>query len=85
MTHIPPVNQLIQWKEDIIRNGCEDQKNWYAETTLGKMDLSALQVMLKFHSATNIKKAVEQELTWFADNYIKPQTVVEHPPITFAG
>ena len=79
MSYIPPEHQLIQWKEQITRSGSEEQKYWYAETTSGKMDLPTIQTLLRFHSATKIKKAVEQELSWFAGKYAKPQMVVEHP------
>ena len=43
------------------------------------MDLQTIQTLLKIHSVKKIKKAVEQELPWFAEKYTKPQTVVEHP------
>lgn len=79
MPHIPPERQLIQWKEQITRSVSEEPKYWYVETTSGKMDLPTIQTLLRFHSAINIKKAVEHELSWFADKFAKPPMVIEHP------
>ena len=71
MSSIPPEQQLTQWKEQIGRSNLEHKKHWYAETSLGKMNFPTIQTLLKIHSVKKIKKAVEQELSWFAEKIHK--------------
>ena len=75
LNSIPPESQLKEWKKQM-----GNSQACYAETASGNFNLSSIQNMLKIHEIKNIKAAVEREVVWFSQDYVKPQTVAEHPP-----
>ena len=43
-------------------------------------NMSNLQDMIKMHYARDTQRAVEAELNWFAESYLKPANVTVYPP-----
>ena len=54
----------------------------YIETSLGRLDMNCIDILLKLHTAKGIQAAVEQETNWFSRTYSKPQTVSQNPPVS---
>jgi hypothetical protein len=56
---MPPENVLKVWKEEISAKQ-EDSPSefFYAETSIGRFDLEAIQQCLSLHKASSIKCAV---------------------------
>lgn len=54
----------------------------YIETSLGRLDMDCIDILLKLHTAKGIQAAVEQEIDWFSRTYSKPQTVSQNPPLS---
>ena len=79
LKNIPPLSLLEKWKNELSFFAKEAKGYYYLELGSQCFTMSNIQDMIKMHHARDLQKAVQVELNWFADPYLKPSNVHMYP------
>ena len=76
---IPPEDLLKHWSDIIRARQSIAAGYFYMQSSLGAYDDNAIQIALRLHKASSIKKQVEREVDWFSRPCLAPNSAEEHP------
>ena len=77
---IPPFSLLTTWDKQLSFWQKEEKGYYYLQHGSQCFSISDIKDMLKVHYARDLQRAVQAELNWFSEPYIKPLTVQMYPP-----
>ncbi len=78
---IPPADLLRHWSDLIRERANISSSHFFIESSVGNYDEPAIQMALRLHVASSVKKNVEKEIDWLARNSLKPNSVADCPSI----
>ena len=77
---LPPFSLLTTWDKQLSFWQKEEKGYYYLQHGSQCFSISDIKDMLKVHYARDLQRAVQAELNWFSEPYIKPLTVQMYPP-----
>ena len=77
---IPPFSLLTTWDKQLSFLQKEEKGYYFLQHGSQCFSISDIKDMLKVHYARDLQRAVQAELNWFSEPYIKPLTVQMYPP-----